>query len=145
MNGLTLFSDLMGLLLDKERCKEGIEWFYKFMGYENLLSFLGSPMACHLAVNEIVETPITGFYVDNLNFPTSPIFFNYPDAIQPVRWAVSESFHSILYNIESIFDSIFYYTIMNELENKEIPMYGVETIVILISSVLVQNMIIGLG
>jgi len=97
------------------------------MGYEKpAIFFLGSPMACHLAVNEIVETPITGFYVDNLNFPTSPIFFNYPDAIQPVRWAVSESFHSILYNIESIFDSIFYYTIMNELENKEIPMYGVE-------------------
>jgi len=38
--------------LDKEKCKDGIEWLYELAGFEKpIIFFLGSPFGCQLAAN----------------------------------------------------------------------------------------------
>jgi len=109
--------------LNKEKCKEGIEWLYELLNLEKpTISFLGSPMACQLAANEVAEIEcrhhISNSYIidndRNVGIPVSSSISNdgkmgisfeistNVEIDEPIKWVVANAFFLLIIILERL-------------------------------------------
>jgi len=69
--------------LDKEACREGVEWMYELAGLEKpLVIFVESPLGCQLAANMIKKLDSEGFAMHPVQDSILPIWNSFWESVE---------------------------------------------------------------